>query len=173
MKKEIMKKTIVGILFILATLSSPAFGDLSPQEETVLKEIQDLKTLRETDSVAYQEAIWQKKTQLQETLQNLHQRHPDQFQTFLQKEKGARQRRIEYLKKSHPDLFEHFKTQRLKHWDKMAERNPERFQQLAARHPKFKEHYERFRQHRQERARPFRSEFAKFGGRRKRHVSSR
>jgi len=128
-------KTIFGFVFwaglsvfLFKTDFPAARAEPALSEEAVLKEVNRLQELRETNPEAYRRVVWEKKERLRRNFQTLRETRPERFRAFLGEEQIHRKKRLEYFRRSHPGAFERFRAQRVRQIHSLARKNPERYE---------------------------------------------
>lgn len=158
------KKWICAFLFT-TLLVTPALyaADSLEGHGALLKEIERLRALKQTDPAAYQSFIESKKASVQHRYQALKKGDPEKFQKFVSEDRGKKRERLKNLKQNDPQAFEQFVQNRQKRFERMKQKNPEAYQRLKEKRPALFERNPK-RKNNNEEPRVFREQRMSFNG---------
>lgn len=110
-----MKQVFLAILtgsLALAGFTPPLCAETLSREEEVLKKIEALEALRETDPAAYQARIRQKKEQLRQKFDRRRGEHPERLRDFFERRSEFRERHFNRWRERRPQAYERFRQKR-------------------------------------------------------------
>ena len=131
---------------ILGILMSVSFSGFSAAEPSgaMLRKVEQLKQLKESDPQAYRDFINQKREKVRERYGQLKEQGPEKMGRFMNRHKKRRWERLRKMKEDNPEQFEEFLNRRMSRFSEKAKQNPERFNAMLENRPEFRRRFEQW-----------------------------